>query len=143
MKASDLGYRSGTSCLSAFKHWMLAGADRLPYLQAWYAAHPPRRGLICLGTRPLVHKGFLTAWSEVADRVSAAVQEVLQGLTDGQREAFQIFVTGCSPPPPASCQSLPTTPDNLIRILPCRQCFEAQNSTLNHKTLRNQHCLFN
>ena len=82
---------------SHFKHPPLIDAHCSPLSQAWTVAHPPRRGLICLGTRPLVHKGFLTAWSEVADRVSEAVQEVLEGLTERQREAFQVLVTGLLP----------------------------------------------
>jgi hypothetical protein len=62
--------------------------------KAWTVPHPPKRGVQVLGTRPLVHKGFLLAWSEVADRVMVAVKEVLEGLTEAQKDSFQVFVTG-------------------------------------------------
>jgi hypothetical protein len=45
----------------------------------------------------MVHKGFLMAWTEVADNVMVAVKGVLDGLTDLEREKFQVFVTGWSP----------------------------------------------
>ncbi|GMH45957.1 hypothetical protein BSKO_13921 [Bryopsis sp. KO-2023] len=33
-------------------------------LRAWRKVHPPERGSFFLGTRPLVHKGFLDIWEE-------------------------------------------------------------------------------
>ncbi len=31
-------------------------------IQAWQVAHPPKRGLLCNLTRPMVHRGFLSSW---------------------------------------------------------------------------------
>ena len=32
-------------------------------VQVWMCAHPPARGITCLGTRPKVHTGFFKAWT--------------------------------------------------------------------------------
>ena len=62
-------------------------------IQAWRVPHPPKRGLYCLGRQPLVHRGFLQAWLEVAGRVLAVVEEVLKG-SHTAKDSFQVYVTG-------------------------------------------------
>ena len=63
--------------------------------QAWRAAHPPERGVYWLGTRPMVHQGFLHAWTAngLGPRVLDHFRKVLAAATV-PREALQVFVTG-------------------------------------------------
>ena len=65
-------------------------------LQAWRLAHPPKRGIYILGTRPMVHKGFYRAWESIAPAFMEAVQMVLENAT-ASKEDFKIFLTGAAP----------------------------------------------
>lgn len=51
--------------------------------QFWRSAHPPRRGVLLLGTQPLVHSGFLASWVRrgLDRQVLQRVRQVLQGLS--------------------------------------------------------------
>ena len=91
-------------------------------LQAWRIAHPPRRGTNWLGTRPLVHVGFLKSWLagglkyKVIDHILEAVRQCK--LESKSQQPVTVFVTGMqkqvtlrpsfhaclnpSPPPPQS-----------------------------------------
>ncbi|DBA85888.1 TPA: hypothetical protein ACH3X1_005433 [Trebouxia sp. C0004] len=82
--------------------------NALADLQAWRIAHPPRRGRTWLGTRPLVHVGFLKSWLagglkvKVVNRVLEAVQQCKQSCKS--HVPTTVFVTGihllipCLPP---------------------------------------------
>lgn len=67
-------------------------------LQAWRIAHPPMRGTNWLGTRPLVHVGFLKSWLagglkyKVVSHILEAVQQCKQESESDQ--PVKIFVTG-------------------------------------------------
>ena len=67
-------------------------------VQAWRIAHPPVRGRTLLGTRPLVHVGFLKSWLagglkvKVINHVLAAVCQCNQQSKSGQ--PVTVFVTG-------------------------------------------------
>ncbi|KAA6424283.1 MAG: hypothetical protein FRX49_05495 [Trebouxia sp. A1-2] len=74
--------------------------NALADLQAWRIAHPPIRGQTWLGTRPLVHVGFLKSWlaggfkAKVVNRVLEAVQQCRQ--TCKSHAPTTVFVTGHS-----------------------------------------------
>ena len=38
-------------------------AHSLLWVQVWMCPHPPKRGVICMGTCPKVHTGFYKAWT--------------------------------------------------------------------------------
>ena len=67
---------------------------RLDCEQAWQVTHPPKRGMLCNGTRPLVHRGFLASWtakgfnSRVVERLREMVSEV------PKQQRARILVTG-------------------------------------------------
>ena len=67
-------------------------------LQAWRIAHPPRRGTNWLGTRPLVHVGFLKSWLagglkyKVVDHILEAVRQCK--LESKSEQPVTVFVTG-------------------------------------------------
>ena len=67
-------------------------------LQAWRIAHPPMRGTNWLGTRPLVHVGFLKSWlagglkHKVVSHILEAVRQCKQ--ESGSDQPVKIFVTG-------------------------------------------------
>lgn len=84
--------------------------------QAWRIAHPPVRGQACLGTRPLVHVGFLKSWLagglklKVVNKVLEAVQQCRQQSKSDR--PVTVLVTGevadthlpvTNPPPPLHC----------------------------------------
>ena len=58
-------------------------------------AHPPARGALYNGTRPLVHRGFLSSWqakglnSRVIDHIKMRISEMQLPL-----ECVHILVTG-------------------------------------------------
>ena len=68
-------------------------------LQAWRIAHPPVRGQTLLGTRPLVHVGFLKSWLagnlnlKVINQVLEAVKQCKQQSNQPDK-AVTVFVTG-------------------------------------------------
>ena len=96
-------------------------------LQAWRIAHPPRRGTNWLGTRPLVHVGFLKSWLagglkyKVVDHILGAVRQCK--AESKSEQPVTVFVTGMQnqvslrprlilappppplPPPPQMCPS--------------------------------------
>ena len=47
-------------------------------MQVWMRAHPPERGSVALGTRPMLHTGFHKAWT--ASGLHAEVTGFLQVL---------------------------------------------------------------
>ena len=75
-----------------------AASNAVSCLQAWRIAHPPLRGQACLGTRPLVHVGFLKSWLagelklKVVNLVLEAVQQCRQQSKSEQ--PVTVFVTG-------------------------------------------------
>ena len=69
--------------------------------QAWYAAHPPKRGKWWAGTRPFVHQGFLKSW--VANGLNARIVErcimaVKTMQAQAQGSAVKLYITGASRP---------------------------------------------
>ncbi|KAL0050037.1 hypothetical protein WJX82_003243 [Trebouxia sp. C0006] len=74
--------------------------NALADLQAWRIAHPPMRGTKWLGTRPLVHVGFLKSWLagglkyKVVSHILEAVRQCKQ--ESGSDQPVKIFVTGHS-----------------------------------------------
>ncbi|CAL5227823.1 g10851 [Coccomyxa viridis] len=64
-------------------------------LQTWRADHPPKRGLKCMGTRPMVHKGFWRSWSShgVRGRVFDTVAQIMaaQGRLT---KSMEVLLTG-------------------------------------------------
>ena len=66
--------------------------------QAWRIAHPPVRGQTWLGTRPLVHVGFLKSWLagglklKVVNKVLEAVQQCKQRSNSDR--PVTVLVTG-------------------------------------------------
>lgn len=70
-------------------------------MQAWRVAHPPTRGHRLMGTRPLVHVGFLKSWlagglnEKVISAVLKAVQQCRKRLNPSDK--ITVFVTGESP----------------------------------------------
>ncbi|KAL3143143.1 hypothetical protein ABBQ38_003412 [Trebouxia sp. C0009 RCD-2024] len=74
--------------------------NALADLQAWRIAHPPVRGKSWLGTRPLVHVGFLKSWLagglklKVVNQVLEAVQQCKQ--RSGSDQPITVLVTGHS-----------------------------------------------
>ncbi|KAA6429424.1 MAG: hypothetical protein FRX49_00818 [Trebouxia sp. A1-2] len=74
--------------------------NALADLQAWRIAHPPMRGTNWLGTRPLVHVGFLKSWlagglkHKVVSHILEAVRQCKQESRSDQ--PVKIFVTGHS-----------------------------------------------
>lgn len=66
--------------------------------QAWRIAHPPVRGKTWLGTRPMVHVGFLKSWLagglklKVVNQVLEAVQQCKQ--RSGSDHPITVLVTG-------------------------------------------------
>ena len=67
-------------------------------MQAWRVAHPPARGHRLMGTRPLVHVGFLKSWlagglnEKVTSAVLRAVQQCCKRLNEPDK--ITVFVTG-------------------------------------------------
>ena len=63
--------------------------------QAWRVAHPPARGMLFNGTRPLVHRGFLSSWqakglnSRIVDFIQTQISEMQLPA-----ESVRILVTG-------------------------------------------------
>ena len=78
-------------------------------MQAWYAAHPPKRGR-AFTTRPYVHQGFLKTWlcNGLNERVVSRVRDIVNALRDEGR-TVHLYVTGARLEPllPLS-QRLPT-----------------------------------
>ncbi len=79
--------------MRCFQPRQLAAAE-----QAWYAAHPPKRGSWWKGTRPFVHRGFLRTWvanglnRKIVDRMLRAVER----MQDSPGKV-KLYVTGaCS-----------------------------------------------
>ncbi|KAL3155310.1 hypothetical protein ABBQ38_010874 [Trebouxia sp. C0009 RCD-2024] len=74
--------------------------NALADLQAWRIAHPPVRGKTWLGTRPLVHVGFLKTWLadglklKVVNQVLEAVQQCKQ--RSGSDQPITVLITGHS-----------------------------------------------
>ena len=64
-------------------------------LQAWRAPHPPARGNLWLGTKPLVHVGFLKSWvaGGLNQRVVGRVSELVRAAS-AAGTACRIYVTG-------------------------------------------------
>ena len=64
-------------------------------LQAWRAPHPPARGNLWLGTKPLVHVGFLKSWvaGGLDQRVVGRVSELAQAAS-AAGTTLRIYVTG-------------------------------------------------
>ena len=64
-------------------------------LQAWRAPHPPARGNLWLGTKPLVHVGFLKSWvaGGLNQRVVGRVSELVRAAS-AAGTTFRIYVTG-------------------------------------------------
>ena len=64
-------------------------------LQAWRVAHPPKRGLNCIFSRPLVHVGFLKSWlaGGFNDKVVSRVVEIVKSCNPGQ-DSLCIYITG-------------------------------------------------
>ena len=66
--------------------------------QAWQVTHPPKRGMLCNGTRPLVHRGFLASWTakgfneRVVERLRVMVSEV------PKQQRARVLVTGAPMP---------------------------------------------
>ncbi len=56
--------------------------------------HPPKRGMLCNGTRPLVHRGFLASWA--AKGFNGRVVERLRGLVSEmpKQQRARVLVTG-------------------------------------------------
>lgn len=75
------------TCLTPYR------ADSCSALQAWRAVHPPARGKWCIGTMPLVHRGFLEAWAEVRNDVLQRSKDVLAAAAV-PLAVFEVFVTG-------------------------------------------------
>ncbi len=67
-------------------------------MQAWYAAHPPKRGRAFTTTRPYVHQGFLKTWlcNGLNEKVVSRVREIVTALRDEGR-AVHLYVTGALP----------------------------------------------
>lgn len=69
-------------------------------MQAWRVPHPPARGKRCMGTRPLVHVGFLTSWlagglnQKVTSAVLKAVKHCRSRLSSSDK--ITVYVTGLS-----------------------------------------------
>ena len=69
-------------------------------MQAWRVPHPPARGKRCMGTRPLVHVGFLKSWlagglnQKVTSAVLKAVGQCRKHLNP--LDKITVFVTGMS-----------------------------------------------
>ena len=67
--------------------------------QAWRIAHPPVRGQTWLGTRPLVHVGFLKSWLagglkvKIVNKVLEAVQQCKQQQSKSD-QPVTVLVTG-------------------------------------------------
>ena len=83
-------------------HWLNATScgivSSCGIVQAWRIAHPPIRGTYWLGTRPLVHVGFLKSWlagglkHKVVSHILEAVRQCKQ--ESGSDQPVKIFVTG-------------------------------------------------
>ncbi len=60
--------------------------------------HPPKRGMLCNGTRPLVHRGFLASWT--AKGFNGRVVERLRGLVSEmpRQQRARVLVTGAPEP---------------------------------------------
>ena len=83
-------------------HWLNATScgivSSCGIVQAWRIPHPPIRGTYWLGTRPLVHVGFLKSWlagglkHKVVSHILEAVRQCKQ--ESGSDQPVKIFVTG-------------------------------------------------
>ena len=113
------------------------------WYQAWRIAHPPVRGQTWLGSRPLVHVGFLKSWLagglklKVVNKVLEAVQHCKQHSTsDGPvtvlvtGEAMTPFPLAHQPMPPASTP--PTSAPLLMQgsSFFCKACLDEPSSLL-------------
>jgi len=71
------------------------------FRQAWYAAHPPKRGNWWTGTRPFVHQGFLKSWfanglnARIVERCIMAVKTM---QAQAQGTTVKLYITGASRP---------------------------------------------
>ena len=85
------------SIVAASKHGQ-ATAELGVCVQAWRVNHPPVRGSTCMGTRPLVHVGFLKSWlaGGLNQKVLAAVLRAVQQCRKQSEPSVKItvYVTG-------------------------------------------------
>ncbi|KAL0050321.1 hypothetical protein WJX82_008957 [Trebouxia sp. C0006] len=94
------GHKMEQTNISTFKTRTASMKNALADLQAWRIAHPPMRGTNWLGTRPLVHVGFLKSWlagglkHKVVSHILEAVRQCKQ--ESGSDQPVKIFVTGHS-----------------------------------------------
>ena len=65
--------------------------------QFWRSSHPPQRGVLLLGTRPLVHAGFMAAWAGhgLDAQVLQRVREVLEGRRHAAMSSCVCTVARC------------------------------------------------
>ncbi|KAK9814286.1 hypothetical protein WJX72_003434 [[Myrmecia] bisecta] len=66
-------------------------------IKFWWAAHPPKRGRLCMLNRPMVHSGFLDSW--LANGLNLRVVECINRVLNGKgvdRLAIKVLVTGHS-----------------------------------------------
>ncbi|GMH45956.1 hypothetical protein BSKO_13920 [Bryopsis sp. KO-2023] len=98
-KASDVivvvGWSSSTVVIS-FRG--TSSAENLKSdMRAWRTDHPPTRGNLFKGTRPLVHEGFLTAWTRSG--LNATLIKKIKEILDGDGidvSKVQVILTGHS-----------------------------------------------
>ena len=66
-------------------------------LQFWRSPHPPQRGVVMLGSRPLIHTGFLASWVDhgLNQQVLQRVRQVLEGRQHAAMEPFGTTVVRC------------------------------------------------